>query len=351
MIRILSFLLFGCMTITCTAQVGNCNNPEFQFIFRGPGTNITIDCGIIQNSVLTPAVWIVGGDTCTMLTDTIWLSQQNCANSNNMTEVNIRMDKTGEAFLDSNDFIINNIYCGGTLTVTDTIPGDWAPLAGNSNVRTETYMVPCSYPSYLNIEITMGTDNPQGKLKIMSGGTCMNCFTPALLDLQSISLTANRYADYTQLHLQHDYPEPPLSLTVEHATDDWQFVEVAHTEALVEDGYLLTLSDEAAHIRYYRVTMLMPDGTQMYSPIAIVTSAKPSNPIYPNPVDKGGIVFLQLEEQKHTIISIYDVSGMLVYHTMTEGNTLVLPSDLNAGMYWIDTRQQSYPQVFPLMIR
>lgn len=351
MVRFLYRLLLFYLPLPMQAQVGNCDNPEFQFVFRGQGTNVTIDCGIIQNSWLTPAVWIVSGDTCTMYTDTIWLSPSNCSNTNNMTEVNIRMDKTGEAFLDSNDFIINNIYCGGLLAITDTIPGDWSPLAGNSNVRTETYMVPCSYPSYLNIEITMGTDDPQGKLKIMSGGTCMNCFTPALLDLQYISLSASRFAGYTQLHLQHDYPEAPIYLYVEHASDDLQFIEVPHGEAVVDDGYLLTLMNEPEHIRYYRVAMLLPDDTKEYSPIATITSPKQPVSIYPNPVEKGGIVYLQLEEQEYTSINIYDVSGMLVYHTITEGNTLVLPSHINAGLYWIDTRRQSYPQVFPLLIR
>jgi hypothetical protein len=143
-------LIIAIFLIVVKANSQSCQSPEFQFVFdpNSSANNVSITCGFIFNN----AIWVVKNDTCIMTTDTIFLSSTNCSNSGNVTEVNIRIDRDGND-VDSNDFIINNIYCGTTLVSTVTIWGDWIPDQGNSNVREVTYLVACGYPDYMIIEM------------------------------------------------------------------------------------------------------------------------------------------------------------------------------------------------------
>lgn len=295
------------------SQSGECTNPDFELVFSGPDKNITIDCGWILNS----AIWKVRNDTCKMTVDTIWLSQGNCSGSGNLVEVNIRMDREGNQ-VDSDDFIVIQISCETTLLVNDTIWGDWVPDLGQSNVRTNSYDISCSYPGYVIVEIIMGSNSNQAHMKILKGNTCTNCYTPTVLPI-SLKRISGKYKNKA-VDINFELFSSNIIdgiLILERSNDGKTYHEANSIGINLFEGIdtTFTVSDDNPFdgFYYYRIRILSQNGkTMIVSDVIKVDFANSIEfSMYPNPVRPGSWVTIKNVTDIQSI-SIFSVSGKLI---------------------------------------
>lgn len=333
--------------------IAQCTNPIFEFTFQGSQQNIAITCGKILNA----AIWKVEDDTCIMVTDTIWLDPVHCSGNNNLTEVNITMDREGNQ-VNHDDFIINNIYCEGVLQISDTTWGDWVPESGNSNVRTNTYSVACSAPQFVIVEIIMGTNDPQASLKILSSNSCVSCYTPNLLPMDWGRLSANLRTDG---QVAFALPlgttnNPEGTFWLEQSIDGRHFLR-ARATLTVRNEYLSGQThNRPTSVTYYRIGFRSPEGDTTYSNIAEVKPTPAAGYVAPNPINAGGTFQLQTPQSCDGLQLLHSAGQVIVSYDPLFANgqspsTFPIPRQLSPGYYLLLARFGQTIQHYPIIVQ
>lgn len=154
-----------------------------------------------------------------------------------------------------------------------------------------------------------------------------------------------------------------ISYTVQRSLNGQQFSDIGSVPARSQNGgredYTLT-DPQPTSIAYYRILVTETSGKTSYSPIVKVQRSHtvPGISVYPNPVQKGQSVQLQLSgEPGLYTLSLFETSGRLVKNEMIQhrGNTLTksieLPANLPAGQYFMQLSGAFGNQHVSLMIR
>ena len=321
------------ITSSQLAAQSTCSDAVWELDVTDPANDIS--CGTIINS----AIWAVWNRTCTLTTPTLDFSDQGCGAIGNIAVIGIRMDKSGGA--DATDYILNRIYCGSVIAVEDTIWGDWVPDAGNSNVRTQYYAVPCSEPMVLFVE--MYSDDNTDKLYIFNGGTCMQC-TGAILPVQITSFTGENHGNAVELHWTTASEMDVVEYVLERAGGDGQYVAIGTTEPLGTDGnsYAFVDDEPIPGQAYYRLRIIETGETVYSSTIVVETPVNPSLSVFPNPATPQGFTITPPNAESVTYqVNMYDMNGVKQLSQTFVGDEHGSPFQINqseipAGLYIVE---------------
>lgn len=331
----------------------NCDNPIFHFDFSGPGKNASISCGKIYNTSIWVVVKEIGEDTttCWLWTEDIPLPEAYCSQPGNVTDVNIRMDMLGQT-TPLGDFIRGIILCDGVTMLDDTIFGGdpgWPPRG--SNVRLETYTVPCAYPSILKIYIQISSTDEQNGFKIFSGDACgASCYVPFILPVKLSPLKGSiidKQAHFNIDVYSNGAGQPEVMLEI--SEDGRSFSDIIATAQADGETYHLVYKDHTNHYPFYRVKAMLDNGEVAYSNVVYLHSNDLPNPIVvtPNPAHLGETISIKGVDDI-TSAKLYNVQGG---HTMdcTEylqgtslSGLLYLPSSLARGFYLVEVELAGY---------
>lgn len=344
-ITILFILLLS--SITSFGQ-GGCEDPIFAFDFSGPDRNTYVSCGKIFNT----SIWVVvkesGEDTtvCWLSTDDIPLSQSQCSQPGNVTEVNLDIDQLGSP-TPYVDFLRPIIKCDGVNMIDDTIYGGplW-PGGGGSNVTTITYTVPCAYPSVLKIHIQIRSTDEQNGFKVFSGDACgAQCYVPVILPIKLSDLTGtlkNGEAHFDiEAFADGNSSEPEVIL--ESSSDGTHFSKIPASVTSSNEAYHLIYRDPSNHYPYYRVKAIDDNGETVYSNIVHLSSKTLTTTftVSPNPLQAGEIISIDGVDGISTA-NLYNVHGGVAIdctpnmQDTAEGQRLEVPAHLARGLYVLE---------------
>ena len=154
-----------------------------------------------------------------------------------------------------------------------------------------------------------------------------------------------------------------ISYTVQRSVNGQQFSSIGSVPARSQNGgkedYSLT-DPQPLSTAYYRILVTEISGKTSFSPIVKVqrSNTGPGISVYPNPVQKGQSVQLQMSgEPGLYTVSIFETSGRLLKNEIIQhrGNSLTksieLPANLPAGQYFLQLSGASGTRHVSLMIR
>jgi len=154
-----------------------------------------------------------------------------------------------------------------------------------------------------------------------------------------------------------------ISYTVQRSLNGQQFSSIGSVPARSQNGgredYSLT-DPQPLSTAYYRILVTEISGKTSFSPIVKVqrSNTGPGISVYPNPVQKGQSVQLQMSgEPGLYTVSIFETSGRLLKNEIIQhrGNSLTksieLPANLPAGQYFLQLSGASGTRHVSLMIR
>lgn len=347
------------LAATVNAQQG-CGGANFLFYFHNnpAQSNVIFTCGTIINT----AHWAVTNDTCVMTSDTMWLDQVNCGAPNNQTIINVRIDRAGNA-TNHDDFIIINIYCSENLASTDTIWGDWAPASGNSNVRDVEYIIACSYPKYVILEIIMGTNDNNARLKIFDNETCVICQPPIVLpelfrwikgEVKNNQALIN-FSLYTTEYLKGEY-------VLEKSSDGVLFEEVNRKTLLLGQnaGTSFNIIDPQhfLYIPFYRIRLVDDNNEtiKISETIKIESSSESGFSVHPNPVNSGDNILLTAEYNVERV-QLISMSGRVIPVMISESFSdshhydIDIAGDIPSGMYFLSVLSQNQLHNLKILVK
>lgn len=329
----------------------NCSNPIWRFDFSGSNRNTYQWNGKIFNS----SIWVVvknnGEDTtfAALWTDEFNLPQSECSQAGNVVDINIRMDMLGQP-APLGDFINTHIYCDSVEMVNDTIFGGdpgWPPIG--SSVRTETYTIPCAYPSGIYLLIVIMSTDGQNGFKIFNGDACgMECYVPVLLPIKLSNLSGTLVNDeaHFDIDVYSDGSNFEPEVVLENSSDGINFSPVSTSIVQDNEAYHIVFRDPSSFYPYYRVRAIDENGEISYSNIVSLDSKSltPTLSISPNPVSAGEFIRIAgIDEIAGA--NLYNVQGgysvdctALVQASAKGQQRLELPANLARGMYLLEVQ-------------
>jgi hypothetical protein len=182
-----------------------------------------------------------------------------------------------------------------------------------------------------------------------AGDNCRWTFTGnniIILPVEFIDLTAQNINNFVKVSWTTDSEINSDYFIVEKSKDGVNFETVSTVDGAGNsstlNNYSINDSNPFDGTNYYRIKQYDFDGYFKYSNIVAV-NIKPTNEavvIYPNPVSANGVLEINSTEAEDQILSIFDVTGKLVfskkYNIYVGKNQLILETNgLSRGVYFV----------------